>query len=100
MLNVETFLGTVISEEDITNIKKLIQLKSILQKSHNLLLYVKYHGYRRVSRKKITSLEHVEMISTFHFITVEPVLRDHCHERPPVLTDHTFLAERPIFQYN
>ncbi len=32
--------------------------------------------------------------------TVEPVLRDHCHERPPVLTDHTFFAERPTFQYN
>ncbi len=31
--------------------------------------------------------------------TVKPVLRDHCHERPPVLTDHTFLAEGP-FQYN
>ncbi len=24
--------------------------------------------------------------------TVKPVLRDHCHEKPPVLTDHTFLA--------
>ncbi len=32
--------------------------------------------------------------------TVKPVLRDHCHERPPFLTDHTFLAERSTFQYN
>ncbi len=32
--------------------------------------------------------------------TVKPVLRDHCHERPPVLTDHTFLAEAPTFQHN
>ncbi len=33
-------------------------------------------------------------------ITVKPVLRDHCHYRPPVLNDHTFLAEGPTFQYN
>ncbi len=33
-------------------------------------------------------------------ITVKPVLRDHCHERPPVLTDHAFSAEGPIFRYN
>ena len=36
-------------------------------------------------------------------VIVKPVLRDqsdHCHERPPVLTDHTFLAEGPTFQYN
>ncbi len=25
---------------------------------------------------------------------------DHCHERPPVLIDQTFLAEGPTFQYN
>ncbi len=31
--------------------------------------------------------------------TVKPVLRDHCHERPPVLTDHAFSAEGPTFQY-
>ena len=31
------------------------------------------------------------------FCTVEPVLRDHCHERPPVLKDQIFLAEGPIF---
>ncbi len=31
---------------------------------------------------------------------MKPVLRDHCHERPPVLTDPTFLAEGPTFQYN
>ncbi len=30
--------------------------------------------------------------------TVKPVLRDHCHETPPVLKDHTFLAEGPTFQ--
>ncbi len=29
--------------------------------------------------------------------TVKPVLRDHYHERPPVLTDHTFLAEGLTF---
>ncbi len=33
--------------------------------------------------------------------TVKPVLRGHCNERPPTLTDHTFLAEGPsTFQYN
>ncbi len=32
--------------------------------------------------------------------TVKSVLRDHCHERPTVLTDHKFVAERPTFQYN
>ena len=32
--------------------------------------------------------------------TVKPVLRDHCHERPPVLKDNKFLAEGPKFQYN
>ncbi len=30
---------------------------------------------------------------------VKPVLRDHCHERPPILTDHAFSAEGPTFQY-
>ncbi len=35
-----------------------------------------------------------------YFDTVKPVLIDHCHERPPVLTDHAFSAERPTFQYN
>ncbi len=30
--------------------------------------------------------------------TVKPVLRDHCHERPPVLTNHAFLAEGLTFQ--
>ena len=34
------------------------------------------------------------------FTTVKPVLRDHGHERPAVLTDHTFLVEGPTFQYN
>ncbi len=32
--------------------------------------------------------------------TVKPVLRDHCHDRPPVLKDHTFLAEGPTFKHN
>ncbi len=32
--------------------------------------------------------------------TVEPVLRDHCHERPPILKDPIFLAEGPTFQWN
>ncbi len=32
--------------------------------------------------------------------TVKPVLRDHCHEGPPVLKDDIFLAEDPIFQCN
>ncbi len=31
-------------------------------------------------------------------ITVKPVLRDHCHERPPVLKDHKCFAESPTFQ--
>ncbi len=30
--------------------------------------------------------------------TVKPVLRDHCHERPPVLKDHQFGAESSTFQ--
>ncbi len=29
--------------------------------------------------------------------TVEPVLRDHCHGRAPVLKDQIFLAEGPTF---
>ncbi len=32
--------------------------------------------------------------------TVKPVLRDHCHERLPVLKDQIFLAEGPSFQCN
>ncbi len=32
--------------------------------------------------------------------TVKPVLRDNCHERPPVLKDDILLAEGPIFQCN
>ena len=31
--------------------------------------------------------------------TVKTVLRDHCHERPPVLKDQILQAECPIFQY-
>ncbi len=31
--------------------------------------------------------------------TVKSVLRYHCHERPPVLRGHPFLAEGPTFQY-
>ncbi len=30
--------------------------------------------------------------------TMKPVLKDHCHERPPVLKDYDFLTEGPIFQ--
>ncbi len=30
---------------------------------------------------------------------VKPVLKDHSHRSPPVLIDHTFLAEGPTFQY-
>ncbi len=37
-----------------------------------------------------------EKIQTILY-TVEPVLRDNCHERPPVLKDQIFLAEGPIF---
>ncbi len=32
--------------------------------------------------------------------TVKPVLRDHCHERPPVLKDHIFLVEGHTFQHS
>ncbi len=31
---------------------------------------------------------------------MKPLLRDHCNERPPVLRDHTFLAEGLTFQHN
>ncbi len=34
-----------------------------------------------------------------HYTPVKPVLRDHCHERPPVFEAHIFLAG-PTFQYN
>ncbi len=40
------------------------------------------------------------LYALWHLHTVKPVLRDHCQERPPVLTDHTFLAEGPTIQYN
>ncbi len=32
--------------------------------------------------------------------TVKPILRDHCHDRRPVLTDRAFSAEELTFQYN
>ena len=32
--------------------------------------------------------------------TVKPALRDHCHERPPVLSNHLSLVDGPTFQYN
>ncbi len=32
--------------------------------------------------------------------TVKPVLKDHCHERLPVLKDHQLLVESPTFQCN
>ncbi len=38
--------------------------------------------------------------TTHNWSTVKPVLRNCCHERQPVLTDNTFLAEGPTFQYN
>ncbi len=31
--------------------------------------------------------------------TVKSVLRDHCHERPPVLKDQIFLVDCPTFQW-
>ncbi len=34
------------------------------------------------------------------YCTVKSVLRDHCHERQPVLEDHIFMAEGPAFQCN
>ncbi len=43
---------------------------------------------------------YIQYIVHVYNYTVKPVLRDHCHARPPVLTDHTMLAEGPIFQYN
>ncbi len=36
--------------------------------------------------------------STVRHNTVKPVLRDHCHERPAVLTDHIFVANGVVFQ--
>ncbi len=36
--------------------------------------------------------------SAHHADTVKPVLRRHCHERPSVLIDPTFLAEGPTFK--
>ena len=33
-------------------------------------------------------------------LSVKLIWSDHLHERPPVLKDHTFLAERPTFRYN
>ncbi len=42
--------------------------------------------------------QRTEVLGRVH--TVKPILRDHCHERPPVLKDHIFLAEGPTFQYN
>ncbi len=33
------------------------------------------------------------------YTTVKPVLTDHHHERPPVLTDHTFVTERKTYRY-
>ncbi len=50
----------------------------------------KIHELVKVKRKQ----------DTYILYTVKPVLRDHCHESPPVLTDHTILAEGPTFQYN
>ncbi len=40
----------------------------------------------------------LSQILILFFITVQPVLGDHCHERPPVLEDHYFLAEGPTIQ--
>ncbi len=40
-------------------------------------------------------------IEDYHYTytcTVKPIMRDHCHERPPVLKDHQFLTESPTFQ--
>ncbi len=49
----------------------------------------------------VVSLRQLMSIWCFFMIhftnTVKPVLRDHCHERPPVLKDHTFLVEVPNF---
>ncbi len=38
------------------------------------------------------------MYKPSEWIAVKPVLRDHCHEKPPVLMDHIFLAEGPTLQ--
>ena len=55
-------------------------------------------GLRIRSLKDFFNILQSDVIN--NVVTVKPVLRDHCHERPPVLKDHTFLAEGPTFQYN
>ncbi len=53
-----------------------------------------------LSRLSIVGYPRKDTLPFVHGFTVKPVLRDHCHETTPVLTDHTFLAEGPTFQYN
>ncbi len=61
----------------------------------------------------MSTIVNVEQVKMYHdvpsmvslmcyqlFCKVEPVLTDHCHERPPVLKDQILLTEGPTFQCN
>ena len=64
---------------------------------------LKYHGPLLVVLSTEVTLSN-KVKSLFHYCyqctTVESVLRDHCHERPPVFKDQIFLTEGPTFQCN
>ena len=57
-------------------------------------------AWREASCSGCASMSNIKASWSINVNTVKPVLRDHCQERPPVLTDHTFLAEGPTIQYN
>ncbi len=53
--------------------------------------------HEKLADYKLNEEEQAGLVAVIDLTTVKPVLRNHCHERPPVLKDRTFLAERPTF---
>ena len=71
------------------------------------LLYFAPSGYNRQYRQlqmlaystqfSMYMPQHMVLNSLYIFDTVKSVLRDHYYARPPVLIDHTFIANKAVF---
>ena len=78
-----------------------IEVWKFLLPSCTLIKVIKFQSCLASFENKINSFEDTwHTASAMSTGTVKPVLRDHCHERPPVLKDHIIPAEGPTFQCN
>ncbi len=61
-------------------------------------MYQAWHVPTRYIRQHSVDGLFVIIVNIGNYSTVKPVLKDHCHDRPPVLTDHIFVANGVVFQ--